>query len=306
MRNPFDQFGKSLAGRFLEQFGQVALEHEVPHAPQFADVVFEPDGRVVEAPRSGWMGRIAAAGPCVLEFFSHSVRADEVDACIYKRDGLYQLRLQRARDDGQPRPVLPHLWITTSGRPRDVLRAREAEPLAGWPPGFWVLRRGYGLHMVVLPELPVEPDTLMLRLLGRDATLRQALLECAGLECGSPLERRLQPLLVAFKQHILQDPDLQQEPHMSVLEEVQAMYDRWERETTDRGRREGVKQGVKQGIKQGIKKGEARGLLRLLARRFGTLPETVTARVAQASIEDIERWFDRAVDAATLDDVFAG
>ena len=61
--------------------------------------------------------------------------------------------------------------------------------------------------MVVLPDLPVEPDTLMLRLLGRDATLRQALLECASLECGSPLERRLQPLLVAFKQHIFQDPD---------------------------------------------------------------------------------------------------
>jgi hypothetical protein len=46
-------------------------------------------------------------------------------------------------------------------------------------------------------------------------------------------------------------------------------------------------------------------LLRLLVRRFGALPESVTQRVASASTPEIERWFDRAVDAASIDDVFA-
>ena len=289
MGNGYDQFHKSLSGRFLDQFGQTTPEQEIPHAPQYADLVFEPDERVVEAPRHGWMGRIAAEGPCVLEFFSHAVRVDEVDSCIYKRDGLYQLRLQRARNDGRPRPVLPHLWITTSGQPRDVLRTREAERLDGWPPGFWALRRGYGLHVVVLPELPAVPDTLMLRLLGRDAILRQALTEVARLERNHPLQRLLGPLVVAFQPHIAQDLDLTREMDMHVYEQWQAIYNQWERETTDRGRREG----------------EARTLLQLLARRFGTVPEAVTERVARASIDDVERWFDRAVDAASLDDVFA-
>jgi hypothetical protein len=297
MHKPFDQFGKSLAGRFMEQYARLELECEVQHAAQSVDIAFEPDGRVPEVPLGGWLGRIAVAGSGVLECFSHTVRADEVESCIYKRDGLYLARAQRAREDGRPRPERPRLWIATAGRPRDVMRAYEAEPMAEWPAGFWTLRRGHGLHVVVLSELPEKPDTLVLRLLGREATLRQALMECAGLERGSPLERRLQPLLVAFKPHILQDPDLQKDAHMNVIEEVQAMYDRWEQETTDRGRKEGRKEGRNEG--------EGVALLRLLERRFGALPQTVTARVAKASTEEIERWLDRVLDAASMDAVFA-
>ena len=46
-------------------------------------------------------------------------------------------------------------------------------------------------------------------------------------------------------------------------------------------------------------------LLRQLTRRFGALPESVTARVTDAGREDLERWSDRILDAASLDDVFA-
>jgi hypothetical protein len=60
-----------------------------------------------------------------------------------------------------------------------------------------------------------------------------------------------------------------------------------------------------QGVEKGAMKRERELLLRLLVRRFGVLPESVTTRVAGANNEDMERWFDRAVDAASLDDVFA-
>jgi hypothetical protein len=177
----------------------------------------------------------------------------------------------------------------------------QAEPLDGWPCGFWTLRRWDALHVVVLSELPRDPDTLTLRLLGRAATLRHALMECAALPPGSPLERLLGPFLVAFKPHIFQDPELHEESNMNVLEQVHAMYDRWEREMLDRGRQEGRREGRQEGRREGRQE----GLMQLLARRFGKLPRTVTARVKRARIEDIDRWFDRAVDAATLDDVFA-
>lgn len=45
-------------------------------------------------------------------------------------------------------------------------------------------------------------------------------------------------------------------------------------------------------------------LLRLLARRFGALPDAVAARVAGAGAEDLDRWFDRLLDAASLDELF--
>src|SRR5690606_28902080 len=61
----------------------------------------------------------------------------------------------------------------------------------------------------------------------------------------------------------------------------------------------------KEGFDAGIEQGQRKVLLRQLARRFGPLPEAITTRVARADAEDIERWSDRILDAASLDEVFA-
>ena len=49
----------------------------------------------------------------------------------------------------------------------------------------------------------------------------------------------------------------------------------------------------------------AKSSCRLLAtRRFGPLPTEVIARIAAATVEDIENWVDRLLDAQSLDEVF--
>ena len=45
-------------------------------------------------------------------------------------------------------------------------------------------------------------------------------------------------------------------------------------------------------------------LSRLLTKRFGNLPADVAGQIKNASKEQIEIWFDRVIDAATLDEVF--
>ena len=40
------------------------------------------------------------------------------------------------------------------------------------------------------------------------------------------------------------------------------------------------------------------------AKRFGVIPMEIVALISQAPFEDIERWFDRAIDAKALPDVF--
>ncbi len=64
-------------------------------------------------------------------------------------------------------------------------------------------------------------------------------------------------------------------------------------------------QGRKAGLEQGSLQGQRALLIRLLTRRFGTLPEDVGPRVAMAADDDIARWSDRIFDAASLDHVFA-
>lgn len=57
------------------------------------------------------------------------------------------------------------------------------------------------------------------------------------------------------------------------------------------------------GEKKGRKEGEAALLRRLLVRRFGTLPAWAEEHLAQASLEQLETWGDRVLEAATLAEV---
>ncbi|MDP2752044.1 MAG: Rpn family recombination-promoting nuclease/putative transposase [Rhodocyclaceae bacterium] len=55
---------------------------------------------------------------------------------------------------------------------------------------------------------------------------------------------------------------------------------------------------------KGMQQGEGILLRRQLTRRFGPLSQSVEARFPHATIEQIEVWGDRVLDASTLDDVF--
>ena len=52
------------------------------------------------------------------------------------------------------------------------------------------------------------------------------------------------------------------------------------------------------------REGETLLLQRQLARRFGPLPTAVVARIATATVEEIDAWGDRVLDAKSLDEVF--
>jgi flagellar biosynthesis/type III secretory pathway protein FliH len=75
-------------------------------------------------------------------------------------------------------------------------------------------------------------------------------------------------------------------------------------EGKQQGLQEGKQQGLQEGELNGLQKGEMLALQRLLAKRFGVIPMETVALISQAPLEDIEKWFDRAIDAQQLSDVF--
>jgi len=66
----------------------------------------------------------------------------------------------------------------------------------------------------------------------------------------------------------------------------------------------GIEKGLLQGRQEGRQEGEATLLQSLLARRFGTLPDAVRARLAGATVEQLESWALKILDAKSLDEVF--
>jgi hypothetical protein len=82
---------------------------------------------------------------------------------------------------------------------------------------------------------------------------------------------------------------------MEIKTMLETQGERWVRDWTAKGRAEGKAEG------------KADTLLRLLRRRFGDVSPDMEARVqATNDISTLDDWFDRAIDATTLDDVFGG
>jgi hypothetical protein len=81
-----------------------------------------------------------------------------------------------------------------------------------------------------------------------------------------------------------------------------------ERLATERGMQLGFELGMQLGMQQGLEIGRIEGgiiiLCRVLIHRFGHLSQHVLDRFARADFAQIETWAVRALDAASLDEVF--
>ncbi|HEY3445884.1 MAG TPA: Rpn family recombination-promoting nuclease/putative transposase [Myxococcales bacterium] len=64
-------------------------------------------------------------------------------------------------------------------------------------------------------------------------------------------------------------------------------------------------EGKAEGEAKGKAEGKAEALLRMLAKRFGEVPARYNQLITAAVIEDLDTWLDRAIDAPSLDAVFA-
>lgn len=88
-------------------------------------------------------------------------------------------------------------------------------------------------------------------------------------------------------------------------ERTDAMISLAARQWLAEGEAVGLEKGLEQGLEKGQREASAAILLRLLRRRFTRVPVAQQERIKAASLGTLERWFDRAVDAPTLADVFA-
>ncbi|MBK8384456.1 MAG: DUF4351 domain-containing protein [Candidatus Accumulibacter sp.] len=79
--------------------------------------------------------------------------------------------------------------------------------------------------------------------------------------------------------------------------------DRRAKRFTD-GKLEGRLEGKQEGKLEGKLEGESLALQRLLVRRFGPIPPDMLEQIAAANLEQIETWFDAAINAPHLAAVF--
>jgi hypothetical protein len=293
MRTRFDQFGKQMVRTAVASCGSVETDAEVPADTRRIDLWFMPDPACEPVPGYlGLLGRMTT-GPSTLEFFHNTPSGDDLADCLIKH-GQFRHYLSLRK----PPPPIPMQWVISSGRPKGGIEGLRLHPLEGWPPGIYEGPPLLWTRLVVVSELPVTPDTLLLRLLGAGQVLKQAIAELKALRTEDPARSLALPLLVRLRLEIPTDPAQRTDDDQEFLMQTQDIVETW--------RQEAIQEGVKQGVKQGIQQGECAVLLRQLRQRFGDAVDAhVEQRIATASIEQIDLWTVRILSAATLAEVFA-
>ena len=209
-------------------------------------------------------------------------------------------------------PVLPMVIYNGDARWNgctqifDLIQPHPAELTAFQPKlKFWLLDEGRfsaeyldGLHRVMAAIFRMEhthdtEDTKRaIRYLGRavaQSPFKQTIDRAVMQWMRYRLSRKMPGLPLPTLDELLRGTDM-----------LETNIDQWKAKAVA----EGVLIGEQRGLQMGKLEGESLALQRLLTRRFGPIPPDMLEQIAAANLEQIETWFDAAINAPHLAAVF--
>jgi hypothetical protein len=176
-RSLHDQFAKLCLAGFLESFGVAEIGREMTSEVRQVDLWFDPDpDRLAASQALGLLGRMVST-QCLLEPFRNPIQADHILDCQSKLNQVRLELLRKAKSQKQRRSqvTLPQLWILSPAVSPKVLHGFAAAEKSDWSSGVYFLPELQRAALVAINQLPVDRDTLWLRLLGRDSVQNQAI-----------------------------------------------------------------------------------------------------------------------------------
>jgi hypothetical protein len=297
MHHPYDDLAKKVGQGALSASGSTAIEHAIPRSTQRADIRHDPDPRrAAERARLGLLGRIAEI-LCLIEVYGHAPDGGEWRGCLTKHFTHWEASRRRARAANRrhkakgldPEPFAePMLWIVAVAFSEPMLRKLKVRTRPSFPPG--VFFHGDDLHrvgIVVASQLPRDRSTLLVRFMAAGPLLPEAISDLAALP-EDAIERGLVEGELLDLGRVLGAKPRRTPQEEEIVAMVQGTFTVARKLGRDEGRAEGA----------------ARSLLAVLRARGLSVTEPLRARILeQTDPERLERWIERAVAAASVDEI---
>ncbi|MEA5511768.1 hypothetical protein VB715_18510 [Crocosphaera sp. UHCC 0190] len=281
-RQPHDQFAKEYLEELLTPLGTIKKSKKVKSEVQEIDVFFEPTTSSIstELPL-GLLGKIATT-PCLFEPFRNPPSEVEIRSCLLKLYAVQGDILRKAKRTNLSitESELPILWILTptlSGRMIQGLGATEAGD--NWEKGVYFLPLILKTGIVVIHQLPVNEETLWLRILGKGSTQKRAVEELVELPERNPFRENLLEILANWRKNLELRDNLSSEEQEDIMN-LSPAYLQQREDWKQEGKQEGLTEGRREMIEN------------LLLVRFGKLDEEmkeVIAQLLQLPTEDVTR-----------------
>ncbi len=188
-RQPHDQFAKQYLEELLSPLGKVEVSKEVADETRQVDVFFSPHSQMVTT-------------STLLEPFRNAPNRTEIRNCILKLFSIFaELQRKGKREKTElNEDNLPKLWILATSISLHILEGFDAKlELENWTEGIYFLSPSHRTAIIAINQLPITPDTLLLRLLGRGKTQSQAVRELLELPSGDSLRQNVMELLISWR-----------------------------------------------------------------------------------------------------------
>ncbi len=280
---PHDQFAKNLLEALLATGGQVTTALTIDSEVREIDVYFNPSNDPTRISDLGLLAQCASQ-PAAFEPFRNPVSTAEIRSCMSKLYDLHRETVRQAKKDGRKiaDTELPILWILTPTLAAPTLTGFGAINEEGWGNGVYLLPPLQKTGIIVIHQLPLIPETLWFRLLGRGKVQQQAISEVAALPTDSPyrtdalkLFGNLRIILEAQQSKKTEEQELIVQLSPLYLAEIQAAEER----------------------------GEKSIVIRLLKRRVGDLSVQVQDKIKSLPVEKLENLGDALLDFSGIEDL---
>ena len=188
-------------------------------------------------------------------------------------------------------PVLPRLWILSSGRLDSGIEDFGFRHSEGEAPGTYVTPTRLYTGLVVISELLETRETLLLRLMGAGRTLQRAIAELKRLPRESPESAVALPVLLRYRLEVPSDPAKRTNDDEEFLMSTHEIVEAWKREQ----RQAGIQEGRQEGLQEGRQEGRQEAMLDLYEVRFGVVPKDLAAIIrATHDAATLRAWFKLA------------
>ncbi len=204
-RQSHDQFAKEYLEELLAPLGTIKPSKKVKSEIQEIDVLFEPSSHKAKHDLPlGLLSKIAIT-PCLFEPFRNPPSEVEIRSCLLKLYAVHGDVLRKAKRQNKtlPEAELPVLWILTptfSSRMAQGLGASEIDE--DWVKGVYFLPNILKTAIVAIHQLPVNEDTLWLRVLGKGGTQKRAVEELIELPENNPFRENLLEILANWRKNL--------------------------------------------------------------------------------------------------------
>lgn len=214
---------------------RIIISPEIISEAELVDVLFEPDNRKSRA-ELGLLGELLFV-PCIIAPLrwlpmSWEIRTymrfwlkwqAESDRTIFpvNETPVYKQNKREDEDEDEGEAIDKSLLIVVPSITPQQLNGWTAEPSNRNIPGIYDLPPAFCTTIVAIAELPSNPDTLWLRLLGRGLTQRQAIVELMHLKSDYPFRTVVLQQFKQWEQLLLQGRMGKESKHlMQVLSQI--------------------------------------------------------------------------------------